>query len=58
MQIVLKLLRGRCEHVQISSPGDNAGFEPGDQIDAINGRGISSVSQIRNATATLRSAAT
>jgi S1-C subfamily serine protease len=53
MQIVSSSSGAVVSNVQISSPGDNAGFEPGDQIDAINGRGISSVSQIRNATATL-----
>ena len=53
MQIVSGSSGAVVSNVQISSPGDNAGFEPGDQIDAINGKGISSVSQIRTVTAAL-----
>jgi len=53
MQIVSSSSGAVVSNVQISSPGDNAGFEPGDQIDAINGRQISSVSQIRAVTSAL-----
>jgi membrane-associated protease RseP (regulator of RpoE activity) len=53
MQIVSSSSGAVVSNVQISSPGDNAGFEPGDQIDAINGKEIGSVSQIRAVTADL-----
>ena len=53
MQIVSSSTGAVVSNVQISSPGDNAGFEPGDQIDAINGKEIGSVSQIRAVTANL-----
>lgn len=53
MQIVSSSSGVVVSNVQISSPGDNAGFEPGDQVDGINGKEISSVSQIRTVTADL-----
>ena len=53
MQIVSSSSGAVVSNVQIGSPGDNAGFEPGDQINAINGKAIGSVSQIRPATAAL-----
>lgn len=54
MQIVTSPSGVVISTVRLNSPADQAGFEPGDQIEAINGHQISSVPQIRTATAKLR----
>jgi membrane-associated protease RseP (regulator of RpoE activity) len=50
MQIVTSPTGVVVETVRLGSPGDQAGFEPGDQIIAINGHLIGAVSELRTDT--------
>jgi membrane-associated protease RseP (regulator of RpoE activity) len=50
MQIVTSPTGVVVETVRLGSPGDQAGFEPGDQILAINGHLIGTVSELRTDT--------
>jgi S1-C subfamily serine protease len=54
MQIVTSSTGAVISNVQLGSPGDEDGFEPGDGINTIDGRQIDSVTQIRSATAKLK----
>lgn len=53
MQIVTSPSGVVVNTVKLGSPGDQAGFEPGDQIMAINGHVIGTVSELRTDTAHL-----
>jgi membrane-associated protease RseP (regulator of RpoE activity) len=53
MQIVTSSTGAVVSNVQLGSPGDADGFEPGDGINTIDGRQIGTVTQIRSATAKL-----
>jgi membrane-associated protease RseP (regulator of RpoE activity) len=50
MQIVTSPSGVVVETVRLGSPGDQAGFEPGDQIMAVNGHVIGTVSELRTDT--------
>ncbi len=54
MQIITSPAGVVISTVRLGSPADTAGFEPGDQITAINGHAVSAVDQLRTDTAGLR----
>jgi S1-C subfamily serine protease len=53
MQIVTSPSGVAISSLQLGSPADDAGFEPGDVITAINGEQINTVDQIKSITAKL-----